>query len=167
MVEARDNRETGKLYAYYRDEAMIHIGMLFFNKGQLCGCKYDKLSGLEAIKKLFHSAIATAMFVRTQKGELEQQQSMPNVDAVISNLTHESDTTDTAPWSLTGAELLEAVSQTLGDILGEKGQANVAKIADQFPPQNNANLFIDECTRMAANFLGMKRASQVLQPLLD
>lgn len=166
MVEARDKKETGKLYAYYRDEAMIHIGMLFFNKGRLCGCKYDKLSGMEAVKKLFHSAIATAMFVRTQKGEIEEQSSMPDVSAVISNLTHESNA-EAAPWSLSGDELLQAVSKTLGDILGEKGQKIVVSVAGKYPPERNAAAFIDECIKMAANFLGVKRARDIVEPLLD
>jgi len=167
MVEARDKKETGKLYAYYRDEAMIHIGMLFFNQGQLCGCKYDKLSGMEAIKQLFHSAIATAMFVRTKKGEIEEQSSMPNVDAVISNITNDVSSAGSAPWSLSDTELVQAVSKTMGEVLGEKGQNNVADIAVKFPPQENASLFINECIRMAANFIGSKRATQILQPLLD
>jgi len=166
MVEARDKKETGKLYAYYRDEAMIHIGMLFFNKGRLCGCKYDKLSGLDAFKKLFRSAIATAMFVRTQKGEIEEQSSMPDVTTVISNLTHESNA-DAAPWNLSGDELLQAVSKTLGDILGEKGQKNVISIASKYPPERNAAMFTNECINMAANFLGMKRARELIEPLLE
>lgn len=166
MESARDKKETGKLYAYYKDEAMIHIGLLFFNKGRLCGCRFDKITGMDAIKTLFHTAIATAMFVRVGKTEVEEQDSMPDVDAIISTLKHERDN-DVAPWSMTGTELYQTISVTLTDILGEKGKKMIDKVAAGYPPEENAKVFGEECIKMTANYLGMKRAREILDPIFE
>ncbi|MDH5326970.1 MAG: hypothetical protein OEZ68_14485 [Gammaproteobacteria bacterium] len=166
MVDARDKQETGKLYAYYRDEAIIHIGMLFFDHGKLIGCRFDKQTGLDAVKTLFHTTIGTAMFVRANEKELEQQASMPDVNEVISTLKHERDEA-VAPWVLSGQELIQAVSATMADILGEKGRTIVEKVAAGYPPQENAKLFEEECIRNVANFLGLKRAKEIIEPIFS
>lgn len=166
LVSARDKKETGKVYAYYRDETSIHTGVLYFLKGTLAGCKFEQLKGVEAIKQLLHSAIASAMFVKVGKGDIEQQGSMPDIDALISTLRQE-DGDQLAPWSLSGSELFQAIVTTLGDLLGDKGERNVEDIAVRYPPHEYPHQFVDECTKMLSNYMGAKRAREILASLVE
>lgn len=164
LVNVRDKKETGKLYTYYRDEAMIRIGMLFFSKGKLCGCRFDKQTGLKALRNLYQFAFTTVTFVRLGKEEVEYQGSIPDVDSVISTL---EEGCETAPWKMSGTEIYQAVVATLEDILGKKGQQIAVHAARDGTSEENLEVFKQRVIDAMALFVGDKKARAILNPLFE
>jgi len=165
MQHAHEHEQTGKLYAYYRDDNVIHVGTLFFKKGRLCGCNYDKSTGTEALNSLASSVIATAMFVPSAPADLLDQPSIPDFDRVLKALCNGEAVGGTE--HLSAVELIQAICATLHDILGEKMANNIKDLAQKTRASDNIAGFKEECMKSVSNFMGGRRAREILDPLFE
>ncbi len=165
MRHAQEAQQTGKIYAYYRDDNVIHVGTLFFKKGRLCGANYDESRGADAVRGLAESVIATAMFVPTSPAELLDQPQMPDVDQVLNALGRGEAVGGTE--HLSAVDLVQAVAGTLADLLGDRMGDKVKDLAHQTHAAKDLPAFREACITTAANLIGGKRARELLEPLFE
>ncbi len=165
MQHAREHQQTGKIYAYYRDDNVIHVGTLFFKKGKLCGCNYDKSTGIDAVNHLASSVIATAMFVPATPAELTDQPAMPDFEQVLQTLCKGEAVGGTE--NLSAVELIQAVSATVGDIFGEKMADKMKLLAQETQAARDLIRYKEACTKAVSNLVGGKRTKEILEPLFD
>jgi len=165
MNTAHDTAQTGKIYAYYRDNNVIHVGTLFFKKGEICGCNYDKLSGVDAVNSLAGSVISTAMFVPAKPAELIDQPMIPDFDQVLAALNR-GEVVGGAEH-LTLDDLVPAVGETLADVLGSMIKTKVDMLSLRVCPQKNLPAFKSESVKLATQFVGAKKAKELLDPLFE
>lgn len=169
LQHARDENKTGKLYTYSRtDTATLEIGLLYFLTGILCGSILGSVTGREAIQYILNSKIATAMFVNLDKNEIIQQPAMPDIDEVFSLIS----STEPAVKSLTHtpvifshSEIVQAVNGTLSDIVGNTISNKIEQLAQVHSPSSDLNRFAEECIKLTSNYIGKKRATDILMPL--
>lgn len=172
LTHVHEKQETGKVYAYSRsrDGGEIHVGLLFFKKGNPCGFLFDKIAGIDALKRIANSVIASTMFVPTSPKQLVEQDAVPGYDEIFNALRRVAGAREDAKQKseaakLSGAELVHVTAVTLGDILGSKVREKVESLGQVYRPETSMQRFVDECFKLATNYLGKRRAEEILEQI--
>ena len=55
----------------------------------------------------------------------------------------------------------------MAEIFGKRAPKLIEEIAAQYPPGESAARFLQECSMLAANMVGKKKAGQMFEPLFE
>ena len=164
-VQTRDEQRTGKMYAYSRVESKLSFATLFFHDGQLSNCEYNGKSGDLALSELINSEVTNVVFVAGDSPDHIRDPSIRDVDTLLTSIKHQqSDSTESANANK-DAGLRDIATDALKTICGDNATNLVNDLAERYPPEENQHKFIEECVKLASNFIGDEMANEIFKPL--
>lgn len=164
ITQAKNEQRSGRLYAYTRVDGKLSFATLFINHGQLSGCDYNEKSGDLALSELIDAPITTVVFVAGDGSDDIKDTDIRDIDTLLSSINNQK-AYDTQP-SFQVAEFKHIATEALKTICGDRATKLVDELAERYPPEKNHHKFIDECVKLASNFVGDKLANNALKSLL-
>ena len=164
LRQIKNEQRTGRMRVSTRVEGELSYATLFFNDGQLSNCEYNGKSGDLSISKLINSEIVTVVFVAGDGSDYIKDSSIRDIDTLLSSSGHQiSDKTQ--PF-FKPVEFENIAIDALKIICGDNATKLVNDLATRYPPEKNQDKFIEECVKLASNFVGNDMANKILKPLL-
>ena len=162
IKEATANYDTGKLYVHFKKKNKLQSGVIYFARGRLCGAKFGRLVGEQALLSLCGQDISSAIFMKVALSDVELHAAMPAVVELMTVLVCRQEDNRCMEQAHI---LFESVQSKLECLMGAKGARHAGYIAVKHPPHRDARDFVEHCLQLASNHVGQELAHKALAPV--
>jgi len=163
VTSVHREKSTGRLRVGLRMDGKLRFATLFFDQGQLLDCEAQGQYGKTALNDLLDRPLVSSVFIRGEIPADTKNSTVPDVGAFIESARDRM--AGEAVPAFDPDELIEITVDALRAIFGKRADRLVANIVAEFPPQKSAEVFLQECNKLAAEFSGSRKADSLFEPL--
>jgi hypothetical protein len=140
-------------------------GNMLVNSGSIFQFSLERYSGRTALKLLPRVDLVMALGVPLEKKLTNKDEDTPEAEEVLLTLKSMMLKQSGAIVAKASGVLLTKVEIIVQEVLGSGANSQLARIAQQFPPDEKPVEFLDQCENLIAPMVGQKAAKQMFAPL--
>lgn len=165
LKKAAEENKTGQLRVGARRDGKLEFASLFFAGGVLHGCEFAGRSGAPAFEVLLATPIVSSVFLQDAGADAAAATPIAGVGAMLA--VAQAAASEPESTAIGGEELFDVTLDAMAEIFGRRAPKLVGEIAAEHPPGESAARFLQECSVLAANLVGRKKAGQIFDPLFE
>ena len=158
LQQAHAQNKTGKMIVFGKlDDATKGVN-IDIRQGKIMRINLGEKSGLPAANDLANIVVERIKFMKSDNIVSSPEENTPNIATLLGMIAQEHDNGG-------GERLIEITIQALAKIIGPNSKEIVEDIAKKFPPNDDEQLYIENCKQAITDIIGRNQADKLFASL--